>query len=79
VADQLVSVAQALHWFGRDRFFAEVQRIARPRALLAAYGYSWFYLTPILDALTDRWLLLSIPGQRDRRFRGNVTGCSGGM
>jgi hypothetical protein len=24
-------------------------------------------------------LLVSIPGQRDRRFRGNVTGCSGGM
>jgi hypothetical protein len=22
---------------------------------------------------------VSIPGQRDRRFRGNVTGCSGGM
>lgn len=53
----LVSVAQALHWFDRDRFFAEVHRIARPRALLAAYGYSWFYLTPTLDALTDRWLL----------------------
>ena len=53
----LVSVAQALHWFDRGRFFAEVQRIARPRALLAVYGYSWFYLTPTLDALTDRWLL----------------------
>jgi ubiquinone/menaquinone biosynthesis C-methylase UbiE len=60
IADEsmdLISAAQALHWFDRDRFFAEVQRIARPRALLAAYGYSWFYLTPILDALTDRWLL----------------------
>ena len=42
----LITVAQALHWFDRDRFFAEVQRIARPRALLAVYGYSWFYLTP---------------------------------
>jgi ubiquinone/menaquinone biosynthesis C-methylase UbiE len=51
----LVSVAQALHWFDRDRFFAEARRIARPRALLAVY--SWFYLTPTLDALTDQWLL----------------------
>jgi SAM-dependent methyltransferase len=53
----LVSVAQALHWFDRDRFFSEVQRIARPAAILAVYGYSWFYLTPTLDELTDRWLL----------------------
>ena len=53
----LVSVAQALHWFDRDRFFAEAKRVARPSALLAIYGYTWFYLTPALDALTDRWLL----------------------
>jgi site-specific recombinase XerD len=31
-------------------------------------------------AVRSGWLrVLSIPGQRDRRFRGNVTGCSGGM
>jgi hypothetical protein len=53
----LISVAQALHWFDIDRFFAEVRRVARPHAVLAIYGYSWFYLTPVLDALTDRWLL----------------------
>jgi ubiquinone/menaquinone biosynthesis C-methylase UbiE len=53
----LVSVAQALHWFDRDQFFAEVRRVGRPKALIAAYGYSWFYLTPTLDALTDRCLL----------------------
>lgn len=56
----LVSVAQALHWFDRDQFFAEVRRVGRPNALIAAYGYSWFYLTPTLDALTDRWLLQPI-------------------
>lgn len=53
----LVSVAQSLHWFDQNQFFAEVQRVARPCALLAVYGYSWFYMTPILDALTDHWLL----------------------
>ena len=53
----LISVAQALHWFDLDRFFAEVRRIARPRALIAIYGYSWFYLTPPLDVLTDQFLL----------------------
>jgi SAM-dependent methyltransferase len=53
----LISVAQALHWFDRDKFFNEVRRVARPRAVLAVYGYSWFYVTPALDALTNRWLL----------------------
>jgi SAM-dependent methyltransferase len=53
----LISVAQALHWFDRDRFFFEVHRVARPSALLAVYGYSWFYLTPSIDELTNHWLL----------------------
>jgi SAM-dependent methyltransferase len=53
----LISVAQALHWFDRDRFFSEVRRVARPGALAAVYGYSWFYLTPAIDELTNRWLL----------------------
>jgi ubiquinone/menaquinone biosynthesis C-methylase UbiE len=30
----LVSVAQALHWFDLGRFFAEVQRVARPNAVI---------------------------------------------
>jgi SAM-dependent methyltransferase len=56
----LVSVAEALHWFELDRFFSEVHRVARPGALLAVYGYSWFYITPKIDALTNRWLLQPI-------------------
>jgi hypothetical protein len=50
-------VAQALHWFDRDKFFNEARRVARPNAILAVYGYGWFYLSPILDALTNRCLL----------------------
>ncbi len=53
----LVSIAQALHWFELDSFYAEVHRVTRPNAILAAYGYSWFYLTPAIDELTNRWLL----------------------
>ena len=56
----LVSVAQALHWFDRARFFREVQRVARPGALIALYGTDWFYITPSLDAMTDLWLLKPI-------------------
>jgi len=53
----VVSVAQALHWFDLDRFHTEVRRVARAGAIVAAYGYSWFYVTPDIDVLADRWLL----------------------
>jgi SAM-dependent methyltransferase len=53
----LVSVAQALHWFDLEPFYAEVRRVARPGAVIAAYGYSWFYISPEFDQLTNRFLL----------------------
>jgi hypothetical protein len=39
---QLVAVAQALHWFDRDAFFAGMRARARPGGLLAAWGYGDF-------------------------------------
>ena len=53
----MVSVAQALHWFELERFYEEVRRVLRPNGLIAAYGYSWFYVTPALDELTNHWLI----------------------
>jgi SAM-dependent methyltransferase len=38
----LVTVAQALHWFPRERFFAEVRRVAAPDGVLAV----WCYMKP---------------------------------
>lgn len=35
----LVTVAQALHWFNFDRFYAEVRRVLRPGGVLAVWGY----------------------------------------
>ena len=34
-----VCVAQALHWFDRDAFFAECARLLRPGGVLVAWGY----------------------------------------
>ena len=34
-----VCVAQALHWFNRNAFFAECRRVLRPHGVLAAWGY----------------------------------------
>lgn len=38
----LVAVAQALHWFDRERFFAQCERVLVPGGVLAAWGYPDF-------------------------------------
>ena len=36
----LITVAQALHWFDLDRFYAEVDRVLIPGGILAAWSYA---------------------------------------
>jgi SAM-dependent methyltransferase len=47
----LVTVAQALHWLDLDRFYAEVRRVARPGAVIAAWTYSLADADPDVDPL----------------------------
>ena len=35
----LITVAQALHWFDLDRFFAEARRVLKPDGILAVWTY----------------------------------------
>ena len=35
----LITVAQALHWFSKERFFREARRVLRPGGALAVWGY----------------------------------------
>ena len=35
----LITVAQAIHWFDFDRFFGEVERVAKPGSTIAVWGY----------------------------------------
>jgi SAM-dependent methyltransferase len=53
-AVDLVTVAQALHWFDLDAFYAEVRRVARPGAVLAAWCYGLHAITPEVDAVVGR-------------------------
>lgn len=36
----LITVAQALHWFNLDRFYPEVDRVLKPEGILAVWTYS---------------------------------------
>ena len=40
----LVTVAQALHWFDLDAFYREVQRVLDPRGLLAVWTYGLLHV-----------------------------------
>lgn len=45
----LITVAQALHWFDRDMFYKEVRRVAKPGGILAVWGYSMLSIDPAID------------------------------
>lgn len=47
----LVTVAQALHWFDLERFFGEVRRVLRQRGIFAAWSYGNCRVTPPVDAV----------------------------
>jgi SAM-dependent methyltransferase len=51
----LVSVAQALHWFHLDAFYAEVRRVLRPGGLIAVWTYGWFTTDEPLHSLVDNY------------------------
>ena len=47
----LVTVAQAVHWFDFERFFAEVRRVLKPGGVIAVWTYATFSLTAAVDAV----------------------------
>ena len=50
----LVTVAQALHWFDLRAFESEVRRVCKPGAVLAVWSYAILQSTPAVDAVIDR-------------------------
>jgi SAM-dependent methyltransferase len=51
----LIMVAQALHWFDLDRFYAEARRVLKPNGVLAASAYNLFRVEPAIDEIVDRY------------------------
>ena len=45
----LVTVAQALHWFDIPAFFAEARRVLRPNGVVAVWTYGLMSIDPAID------------------------------
>ncbi len=50
----LVTVAQALHWFDGPEFYEEVKRVASRSCVFAAWGYSVLRIGPVIDIAIDK-------------------------
>jgi ubiquinone/menaquinone biosynthesis C-methylase UbiE len=51
----LITVAQALHWFDIDKFFNEVRRVVRPNGILAAWTYTHAVVSPEVDRIYSKF------------------------
>jgi len=51
----LITVAQALHWFDFERFNAEVRRVAQPRSIIAVWMYDLLYTEPKVNAVVNEY------------------------
>ena len=51
----LVTVAQALHWFDRPTFWNEVERVLRPGGVVAVWCYELQHVSPEIDDVINRF------------------------
>jgi len=49
----LITVAQAIHWFKFDDFYSEVKRVAKPDATIAVWGYGLLNISKEIDAYIE--------------------------
>jgi SAM-dependent methyltransferase len=62
----LITVAQAIHWFDFDRFYAEVRRTLRPEGILAVIGYGLIHpQKPELQGCIERLYFKTLKGYWD--------------
>ena len=49
----VITVAQAYHWFNHKAFFAEARRVGRPGAVVAVWTYNLARISPGIDAAIE--------------------------
>ncbi len=66
----LITVAQAIHWFKFDEFYNEVKRVLKPQGIIAVMGYGVISITPEVNTVVDK-LYTDIIGpywDKERRY-----------
>jgi len=56
----IVTVAQAVHWFDFDKFYSNVKRVGKKDGIIAVWSYDMHRISPQLDKITER---LDIEGE----------------
>ena len=51
----LITVAQAVHWFDLPRFNQEVNRVLKPNGVIAIWGYGLLKINPEIDAIVNHF------------------------
>lgn len=51
----LITVAQAIHWFKFDAFYAEANRVAKPGAVMAVWTYSLLKVSGEIDKIINEY------------------------
>jgi SAM-dependent methyltransferase len=51
----LITVAQALHWFDLEKFEVEARRVLKPRGMVAAWAYKLATISPEIDAVVNHY------------------------
>ncbi|MBK0368376.1 class I SAM-dependent methyltransferase [Flavobacterium agrisoli] len=51
----LITVAQAIHWFDFDSFYKEIYRILKPEGIFAVLGYGLFSTNPESDVIIHNY------------------------
>jgi SAM-dependent methyltransferase len=50
----LVTVANAMHWFHGEAFEREVRRVLKPNGIIAAWSFAYAAISPAIDRLTRK-------------------------
>jgi ubiquinone/menaquinone biosynthesis C-methylase UbiE len=66
----LITVAQALHWFDFEKFYREVKRVLKPQGIIAIWCYSLGKITPEIDVIIYRFYqtILNDYWPKERRY-----------
>lgn len=56
----LITVAQALHWFDQKAFYAEAARTGKPGSLIAVWGYALLKITPAIDGIVRDFYTVTV-------------------